>query len=196
MTMRGTPYTYQGDEIGMTNVAFTDPNDYDDIETLNYFREAKKKGISDVEALKNVHYIGRDNARTPMQWSSDKNAGFTEAKPWLKLNPNFKTINVEAQEKDKSSILNYYRKVVNFRKDHPTLVYGDYESLQNDHQNIFAYRRWDDENEYLVLLNFSDQNQLFEEQIDELELLVNNYDYKDSGLSLRPWEAKVFKVLS
>jgi len=196
MTMRGTPYTYQGDEIGMTNVAFSDPNDYNDVETLNYFKEAKGKGISEAEALKNVHYIGRDNARTPMHWSNAEKAGFTKSKPWLKLNPNYKTINVKAQENQKDSILNYYRKVVQFRKDHPTLVYGDYESLQNEHQNIFAYRRWDDENAFLILLNFSDQTQHFEEPISDLELLINNYDYKDSGLSLRPWEAKVFKILS
>ena len=196
MTMRGTPYTYQGDEIGMTNVAFSDPNDYDDVETLNYFKEAKAKGIPETEALKNVHYIGRDNARTPMQWSNAKNGGFTEGKPWLKINPNYQTINVEEQENRKNSILNYYRKIVQFRKDHPTLVYGDYESLQNGHPAIFAYRRWDDKNEFLILLNFSDQKQLFEEQTRKLELLINNYDYKELGLSLKPWEAKVFKILS
>ncbi len=196
LTMRGTPYTYQGDEIGMTNVAFSNPEDYDDIETLNYFKEAKEKGISNEEALKNVHYIGRDNARTPMQWSNVDNAGFTETKPWLKVNPNYKSINVEEQENRKDSILNYYRSMVQFRKDHPTLVYGDYESLQNEHPHIYAYRRWDDEEEFLILLNFSDQPQHFDEKFGALELLVNNYDYKDSSQRLRPWEAKIFKVLS
>lgn len=194
MTMRGTPYTYQGDEIGMTNIAFSDPNDYDDVETLNYFKEAKEKGISEAEALKNVHYIGRDNARTPMQWSNSVNGGFTEAKPWLKVNPNYPSINVANQEDRKDSILNYYRSMLQFRKDHKTLVYGDYESLQNEHPKIFAYRRWDEEGAFLILLNFSDHDQQFEASFENLELLINNYKGDDSSLNLRPWEAKVFAV--
>ncbi len=196
LTMRGTPYTYQGDEIGMTNVAFSDPSEYDDVETLNYFKEAKEKGIPEAQAIKNVNYIGRDNARTPMQWSNTTNGGFTAAKPWLKVNPNYKTINVSTQENKKDSILNYYRSMVQFRKNNPTLVYGDYEPLQNDHPQVYAYRRWDDETAFLVLLNFSDQPQYFDEKFGTLELLINNYDYKDSSLHLKPWEAKVFKILS
>ena len=196
MTMRGTPYTYQGDEIGMTNVAFSDPNDYDDVETLNYFREAKENGVPEAEALKNIHYMGRDNARTPMQWSDTNNAGFSETKPWLKVNPNYPSINVEEQENRKSSILSFYRSMVQFRKNHKTLVYGDYESLQNDDQNIFAYRRWDEDQAFLVLLNFSDHEQQFDAPLGKLNLLVNNYDSSDSSLHLRPWEAKVFSISS
>ena len=144
LSMRGTPYVYQGDELGMSNVAFANPEDYKDIETLNYFKSLEAEGKDPMDHMHNVHKMGRDNARTPMHWSGDKNAGFSEAEPWIKMNPNYPDINVEDQERSTSSILNFYRKMIQFRKDNPTLVYGDYESLQNDHDKIYAYRRWDD----------------------------------------------------
>lgn len=194
MSLRGTPYVYQGDEIGMTNIAFEDPNDYKDVETLNFFKRLKAEGKDPKDHLEKVYTIGRDNARTPMQWSDKKNAGFSDAEPWIKVNPNYADINVEDQERSIESILNFYRKMIQFRKDNPTFVYGDYESIRNDHQQIYAYRRWDEVNEFLVVLNFSDQEVDFDPIITGLELLIYNYSDATEDLLMRPWEAKVFRV--
>ncbi|MBO3698863.1 alpha-glucosidase [Roseivirga sp. E12] len=194
MSLRGTPYVYQGDEIGMTNIAFDDPNDYKDVETLNFFKELKAKGKDPKDYLDKVHNIGRDNARTPMQWTDKQNAGFSEADPWIKVNSNYPDINVEDQERNTESILNFYRRMIQFRKDNPTLVYGDYESIRNDHKQIYAYRRWDVENEFLVVLNFSGQEVDFDPIITGLELLIYNYTDATEDLLMRPWEAKVFRV--
>jgi oligo-1,6-glucosidase len=191
LSLRGTTYIYQGDEIGMTNVAFEDPNDYRDIETLNYFKTLEDPK----EGLVNVHPMGRDNARTPMQWSDHQNGGFSEAQvAWIKSNPNYVDINVAAQERNTESILNFYRKMIAFRKEHLTLVYGEYESLENQHPQIYAYKRWDEENEFLVVLNFSEETIDFEPIITGLELLVYNYTDSTEDLLMRPWEAKLFRI--
>jgi len=194
MTLRGTPYVYQGDEIGMTNIAFDHPDDYKDVETLNYFKALEADGQDPKDHLEKVYAIGRDNARTPMQWSDGKNAGFTDGQPWIKVNPNHTDINVEDQERNTQSILNFYRKMIQFRKDNTTLVYGDYESIRNDHLQIYAYRRWDEENEFLVVMNFSDQEIDFDPIITGLELLIYNYTDATEDLLMRPWEAKVFRI--
>jgi len=178
----------------MSNVAFANPEDYKDIETLNYFKSLEAEGKDPMDHMHNVHKMGRDNARTPMHWSGDKNAGFSEAEPWIKMNPNYPDINVEDQERSTSSILNFYRKMIQFRKDNPTLVYGDYESLQNDHDKIYAYRRWDDVNEFLVVLNFSDHEVDFDPIITGLELLIYNYTDATEDFLMRPWEAKIFRI--
>lgn len=191
LSLRGTTYIYQGDEIGMTNVAFENPNDYRDIETLNYFKTLEDPK----EGLVNVHPMGRDNARTPMQWSDHQNGGFSEAQvAWIKSNPNYVDINVAAQERNTESILNFYRKMIAFRKEHLTLVYGEYESLENQHPQIYAYKRWDEENEFLVVLNFSEETIDFEPIITGLELLVYNYTDSTEDLLMRPWEAKLFRI--
>ncbi|PIQ47976.1 MAG: glucohydrolase [Cytophagales bacterium CG12_big_fil_rev_8_21_14_0_65_40_12] len=194
MTMRGTPYVYQGDEIGMTNVAFPSPEYYRDIETLNYFKSLESQGKNPQDHLHNVHKMGRDNARTPMQWNKTANAGFSEAEPWIQANPNYEFINVEDAERGKYSILNFYRKVIQFRKENSTLVYGDYESIENRHEQIYAYRRWDETHEFLVVLNFSDQTVDFNAIITGLELLIYNYGDATEDFLMRPWEAKVFRV--
>jgi oligo-1,6-glucosidase len=138
--------------------------------------------------------MGRDNARTPMQWNKTANAGFSEAEPWIEVNPNYEFINVEDAERGKYSILNFYRKVIQFRKENSTLVYGDYESIENRHEQIYAYRRWDATHEFLVVLNFSDQTVDFNAIITGLELLVYNYNDATEDFLMRPWEAKVFRV--
>ena len=194
LSMRGTPYIYQGDELGMSNVAFANPEDYRDIETLNYFKSLEEEGKNPMDYMQNVHKMGRDNARTPMHWTDEKNAGFSDVAPWIKVNPNYTDINVEDQERNSESILNFYRKMVQFRKDNPTLVYGNYESIQNNHQHIYAYRRWDDVNEFLVVLNFSDQEVDFDPIITGLELLIYNYSDATEDLLMRPWEAKIFRI--
>lgn len=194
MTLRGTPYVYQGDEIGMTNVAFEDPADYKDVETLNWFKSLEAEGKDPKNHLNTVHEIGRDNARTPVQWADEKNAGFTNGEPWIKVNPNYPDINVEDQERNINSILNYFRKAIQFRKERKTFVYGDYEPVQKDHPQIFAYRRWDETNEFLVVLNFSDEIVDFDPIITGLELLLYNYTDATEDLLMRPWEAKVFRA--
>jgi oligo-1,6-glucosidase len=194
MTMRGTPYVYQGDEIGMSNVAFDSPADYRDVETVNHFKKLESEGQNLMDHMSNVHKMSRDNARTPVQWSDGLNGGFSETEPWIKVNPNYSHINVQSQEKDSRSILNYFRMMIQLRKQHPTFVYGDYESVVNEHEQIFAYRRWDETNEYLVVLNFSDQEIDFTPLITGLEMLAYNYDDSTEDLLMRPWEAKVFRV--
>jgi len=194
MTMRGTPYVYQGDEIGMSNVAFDDPADYRDVETLNYFRFLEAEGKDPKDYLHNVHKMGRDNARTPIQWSDKPNGGFSEVEPWIKANPNFTEINVASQEDDPESVLNYYRSMIAFRKANTFLVYADYESIQNDHEQVYAYRRWDEDQEVLVLLNFSDDLVDFDPGVTPGKLLKGNYSDASLDFSLRAWEAKVFEL--
>lgn len=191
LSLRGTTYIYQGDEIGMSNVAFDDPTDYRDIETLNYFKTLEDPK----EGLVNVHPMGRDNARTPMQWTNEANGGFTTAKEgWIKSNQNYTEVNVASQEEDDESVLNFFRRMIAFRKKHLTLVYGDYQSIQNEDQKIYAYRRWDEENEYLVVLNFSEDTVVFEAKGANLELLIYNYQDAQNDLTMRPWEAKLFRI--
>lgn len=194
LSLRGTTYIYQGDEIGMTNVAFDTTYDYRDIETINYFKGLELAGENPLDHIHNVHQMGRDNARTPMQWSDEPNGGFSLVEPWIKSNPNYVDINVASQERNKKSILNFYREMIAFRKEHLTLVYGDYESIQNEHPQIYAYRRWDQENEFLIVLNFSNETVDFEPIITGLELLIYNYDDSTEDLLMRPWEAKLFRI--
>ena len=198
LSLRGTTYIYQGDEIGMTNVAFDRIEDYNDVETHNAYQEEVVEGGRDLQDfMKAVHIQGRDNARTPMQWSGEQNAGFTSGEPWLKLNPNYTEINVSSQQEENDSVLNYYRKMVRIRKEHLTLVYGDFEMLEEDHQQLFAYRRSDDDGQFLVVHNFSEQDALL--KVDDLgsyERLIGNYEgSKTSGneITLRPWESLVYQ---
>lgn len=196
LSLRGTTYIYQGDEIGMTNVAHHSIEDYRDIETLNSWQEAEAAGKPMDDFLKIVHLNSRDNARTPMQWDATTYGGFSAEDPWIKVNPNYKEINVAAQENDPDSILNYYRKMIRFRKDNPTLIYGDYKCLLEMDTDIYAYERWDDEKRFLVLLNFTDHNITFDEEISgKLELRINNYKERNAERELRPWEAKIFEVV-
>ncbi len=195
LCMRGTPYIFQGDEIGMTNVAYESINDYQDIETLNSWRDAMQKGVDPQNFIKLVHQQSRDNARTPFQWDNTKNGGFSDGKPWLKSNDNFELINVEKQENEKDSVLNYYRKMVKFRKENPTLVYGDYKCYQVEHPELFLFKRWDDQNNYWVLLNFSEQHHDVDIQLPEnISLEMNNYVEPNESERLRPWEAKILKA--
>ena len=195
LTLRGTPYIYQGDEIGMTNVAYESIQEYNDVETLNAWKAAENEGKNMQHFLRLVHRQSRDNARTPIQWSGQENGGFSNAIPWLKVNPNYSRINAASQENDPGSILNYYRKMIAYRKQHPTLIYGDYRCLTEEHPCLFVYERRDDENNFLVALNMSAE--IIELTILEglkLGLEMNNYDEANAFEVLRPWEAKVFLV--
>jgi len=156
LTMRGTPYFYQGDEIGMTNVRFTDIDDYRDINTINRYAHIKKSG-GDLEAfMDSEQHAARENARTPMQWSAEGQAGFTSGTPWISLNPNYQTgVNVDTQEQENYSVLHYFRKMVTIRKQYPALVYGGYTLLAPEDETIYAYLRTQGAERFLILLNFS-----------------------------------------
>ncbi|MGD1944748.1 MAG: alpha-glucosidase [Croceivirga sp.] len=194
LTMRGTVYVYQGDEIGMTNVAYPTIKTYNDVETLNAWKEAKNNG-KDMDAfLKIIHAQSRDNARTPMQWNASKNAGFSDGSPWLPANPNYVDINVEQQETRSHSILNYYREMIRFRKEYPILVYGHYECLMEDHPELFVYRRWDEEMEFLVLHNMSDTSQRVQGNLRQRDYILsktNLQNHLEDIFYLAAWQTKV-----
>lgn len=196
LTMRGTVYMYQGDEIGMTNVAYPSIDNYNDVETLNAWKEAKKNGQDMGAFLKIVHSKSRDNARTPMQWNGLKNAGFSDGEPWLAINPNFRSINVEAQENDSGSILHYYRDMIQFRKENQVLVYGNYECLEEDHPDLFVYRRWNEESEFLILHNMSDNPQKIEIEMNGSPFTLCKTNLQENPkkmLDLHPWQTKILK---
>lgn len=196
LTLRGTVYIYQGDEIGMTNVAYESIKDYNDVETLNAWKAAEESGQDMGLFFDIVHSQSRDNARTPMQWNAKLHAGFSREQPWLAVNPNYKKVNVASQETDSNSILNFYRDMLLFRKEHKTLVYGDYECFDVEHPSIYAYKRWDDANEFLVLHNFADTpvfwNSDFEPN-DYSLLKSNSSENQDQHFLLAPWQTKILK---
>ena len=197
--MKGTPYIYQGEELGMTNVRFEDINEYNDIETLNMYKDRISKGYSHDEIMASIYAKGRDNARTPMQWDSTENAGFTTGKPWLKVNKNYKFINVEDCLQDKDSIFYHYKKLINIRKHNDTIIYGDYKLLLPEDKNVFAYSRELNGDKIVVVCNFYNKeiNLNFKEDFNNVEILLSNY--KDSSilmkdLKLRPYEAIMYRV--
>ena len=195
-TLRGTTYLYQGSEIGMTNVAFDSIDDYRDVETLNYYKEAQERGENMDDFLKMVHKQGRDNVRTPIQWSAEAQGGFTTGTPWLKVNPNYKSINVAAQKDDPSSVLSFYKKAIQLRKQHPLLVYGSFEQLDNGHEQLFTYERALDGKKLWVALNFSDRPATAHLPAEAAAAKVLQHNYSDEPtvskkLELRPWEAVV-----
>ena len=202
-TIKGTPFIYQGEEIGMTNTYFESIDEMDDIDTVNYFYDQKKKGnITSFSEIKDIlNYRTRDNARTPMQWNDEKNAGFTTASPWLKLNPNYKEINVKKALADKDSIYYYYQKLIKLRKENPLFVYGKYKLILDDDKEIYAYLREGEEEKLLIILNFFENESLFKipEYVDynEFELLISNYNpinTKLTKIKLKPFEARVYKL--
>lgn len=198
---QGTPFIYQGEEIGMTNVPFSDIDDFRDIESLNYFMESTNLlGVAKQEALQNLRRVSRDNARTPMQWSSDDNAGFTSGNPWIEVNPNFLAINADSQIGNQDSIFEFYRSLIKLRKSEPIIIHGDFTLLDAKHQSLFAYlRTWGDES-LLVIANFSNQvlDAVHTESVvfaSERELILSNYDQTDPVCHdlLRPWEVRILK---
>ncbi|WP_299127514.1 alpha-glucosidase [uncultured Winogradskyella sp.] len=198
LTMRGTSYIYQGDEIGMTNVAYPSIEDYNDVETLGSWNDAKARGENMDAFLKLVHRQSRDNARTPMQWNSSKNAGFSEGNPWLKVNPNYNSINVEAQINNPNSILNFYKTMIRFRKENSVMVYGDYKCLYPEDNNLFIYKRWDEKSSYIILLNFSNKPQALKTNplnLNQSELLISNLEEGKFKSTLLPWEAQLRKLI-
>ena len=199
---KGTPYIYQGEEIGMTNIRFDSIDDYNDIESLNMYKERLSQGYSLDEIMESIYAKGRDNARTPMQWSKENNAGFTTGIPWLKVNKNYKYINVEQAINDENSILYYYKKLINLRRENDVIKYGDYKLILEEHQEIFAYTRsWNDDN-ILVICNFYGNtiNVFLGEKYSKKDSQIILSNYKDAKIlgryiKLRPYEAIVYKVV-
>ncbi|HSV85254.1 MAG TPA: alpha-amylase family glycosyl hydrolase, partial [Levilinea sp.] len=201
--LQGTPNIYQGEEIGMTNVAYDTIEDYNDVEIHNFYREHVIEGNLDPEeAMRMIRSRGRDNARTPMQWSNAPEAGFTTGKPWLKINPNYLSINAEQALADPHSIFTYYQKLIRLRKQEPVIVYGIYDLILPDHEQIYAFTRTLDEQRLLVVLNFSAGEPVFElpAQIiySSAELLIANYPIDAAAditrFQLRPYEARVYRL--
>lgn len=192
--MQGTPYVYQGEELGMTNTVFNSVDDFRDLESINAYRELVESGLyTDGDMFPKIAHKSRDNARTPMQWDASENAGFTTGKPWIAVNPNYKKINVADQLKREDSVFHYYQKLIRLRKENEIIVYGNYELLLPEDENIFAYTRTLDNQKLLVVCNFSKSEQKFDfSGYENAKVLISNYnrDAREDGI-LKPYEATV-----
>ena len=192
---RGTPYVYQGEELGMTNMSFGAISDYRDIEVLNHHREATTHlGHTDAEVLAALAPLNRDNARTPVQWDASRHGGFTTGAPWIVVNPNANTINAASQVDDPGSVFSFYRQVIALRHTDPIVAYGDFTMLLPDDEHVYAFRRSLPDAEMLVLGNFSGSGQPVDLDVSwsGAELVLGNYP-PAPGLALRPWEVKVLR---
>ncbi|HCT63042.1 MAG TPA: glucohydrolase [Erysipelotrichaceae bacterium] len=194
--MQGTPYIYQGEELGMTNVVFEDLNDYRDIETFNMINQRLNQGYEMNSILDSIHKIGRDNARTPFQWSSQAHAGFSDVEPWIKVNPNYIDINVEKQMHDQDSVLEYYRKLIKLRKnsEYQDLIRdGDFELMYEDHPDVFAYNRKLGSQRLEVICNFHGKVITLPYSTKSKRVLLSNYEevLDQQDLVLRPYAAIV-----
>ncbi|MGW7159039.1 glycoside hydrolase family 13 protein [Paenibacillus taichungensis] len=195
--MQGTPYVYQGEELGMTNVRYP-IEEYRDIELLNLYKERVENGYAEKEVMESIYAKGRDNARTPMQWDASENAGFTDGKPWILVNPNYTEINAEESINDPHSIYHYYKTLIQLRKEHEVIVYGDYELLYPEDTNLFAYTRTLGDTKLLVLCNFYGNTVTFdipEEFGEDKTLLISNYADVHSENELRPYEARMYLLV-
>ena len=196
--MQGTPYVYQGEELGMCNAYFDKLEDYRDIESINAYHELTEQcGVSHEEMMGYLKRISRDNARTPMQWDDSKNAGFTTGTPWLKVNSNYPEVNAKAQVNDPDSVFSYYKKLIRLRHENEIIVYGDYELLEAESEETFIYKRTYENEHLMVLCNFTDHevsvtDAVMEQIPDGAEKLITNYA-DDRGQTLRPYEAKVYR---
>lgn len=198
---KGTPFIYQGQEIGMTNVKFNDINEYDDIRSINEYNQLINQGMSQKYALEHIWNTSRDNTRTPMQWDDSLNAGFSKSNPWIHVNPNYKYINVKEQLEDDDSILNFYKKMIKIKKSSECLIYGKYNLIVEDDTNIFAYERILNDEKFLVICNLKSEssNYKYEKLTLKYEnLILSNYNvdaHKDlNNFELKPWEARLYKI--
>ena len=192
-TLRGTPFVYQGQELGMRNTAWNDINDYNDVSTKSHYDFLISEGYGADVAMEAVHHFSRDSARTPMQWSAEKHAGFTKGEPWLRINDDFMECNAEREALDDQSILSWYRKLAKLRKNNSVLISGGYEEILCDSEQIFAFRRRNDACEAVVLLNFSDQTVSYDQAVIEgSELLITSASQHKTA-QLQPYEAAVFQ---
>ena len=192
--MQGTPYIYQGEELGMTNSKFT-MEQYRDIETVNMIKDRRERGYSDESILASLYAKSRDNARTPMQWDDSLNAGFTTGTPWLDVNPNYKEINAKSQMEDPDSIFSYYKNLIALRKEYPVFVEGDFELVFPENNQLFSYTRTFEGKTLWVLCNFYGNEvsiEIPQELKGEKKLLISNYQDVNSENVLRPYEARMY----
>ena len=199
--MQGTPYIYQGEELGMTNVPFQSLDDFRDIESINAYHEYTQSGqIAPEDMMRYLHYKSRDNARTPMQWNNTANAGFTTGTPWIMVNPNYPKINAKEQVERPDSIFHYYQKLIKLRKTHEIIVYGSYQLLLPDDPNLYVYTRELAEEKLLVICNFTDTRQSFtlpsDWNSDQMHCLIANYPERvpEKQMLLNPYEALVYQT--
>ncbi|MBD7965790.1 glycoside hydrolase family 13 protein [Fictibacillus norfolkensis] len=198
--MQGTPFIYQGQEIGMTNVQFDSIEDYDDVADKNRYRIKREEGVSHEDIMSVIWASSRDNSRTPMQWNSNENAGFTTGNPWMKVNPNFTEINVEKQEQDEHSILSFYKKMIALKKKNEVFTYGVYDLILEEDEQIYAYTRTLGEEKIVVITNLSKTEAKFETELklNADELLLANKEvaaHEDvTSVTLHPYEARVYRV--
>lgn len=196
--MQGSPFIYQGQEIGMTNTVFTGPDDFQDVFAKNHFAIRRSEGATDAEITKEIANTSRDNARTPMQWNAEANAGFTTGQPWLKVNPNYKEINVATESSDPKSILNFYKHLIRVRRENKVLLYGDFNLFAAEHADVFAYVRTLGTQKAWVLCNIKAKATKFEIPTEAAgaRCVVSNYDAQDAAVSgsveLKPFECRVY----
>jgi oligo-1,6-glucosidase len=205
LSLGGTPYIYQGEELGMANAAFPSISDYRDVETLNYFEESLAAGKSRAEAMRSIRYMSRDNARTPMQWSSGPNAGFSSGRPWIGLNPDYVSVNAEAEETDPNSTLNFARTIIKFRKEHACLAYGSFELLEREDPRLFAFVRALEGERLLVEIDMSGEavrgvappggaTVLVSNRVPTIPAGMVGTPGPGASAVLEPWEARIWAL--
>ena len=190
--MQGTPYIYQGEELGMTNIKLK-IEEYRDIELLNMYHERKELGYKEEDIMESIYKKGRDNARTPMQWDDSENAGFTTGTPWISCNPNYTEINAKESLLDKDSIFYYYKKLIELRKTEDIFIEGRYIPVLEEDENVFAYIRENDLEKMLVICNFRKQTVSYDvsDEWEKGEILISNYQNEGEKGVLRPYESKM-----
>ncbi|MCK6259283.1 alpha-glucosidase [Fictibacillus sp. KIGAM418] len=197
-TLPGMPYIFQGEEIGMTGVRFDTIGEYHDIAMKNKYEEETSKGRDPQEVLHELQPLSRDNSRTPMQWNSSENAGFSEGKPWLNMNPNYKEINVENALNDSNSVFYFYQKLISLRKEHDVMVYGDYKDLSEGDAKLYIYSRSLNGVTWLIMLNHSDEPSSFSLPafltVNEDNLILGNYPAISGQNVLQPHEARIYQL--
>ncbi|MRZ79826.1 glucohydrolase [Paeniclostridium sordellii] len=197
----GTPFIYQGQEIGMTNVEFENIEDYNDVKTKNNYYLGLESGESHENLIKRAWRLSRDNSRTPMQWDDSNFGGFSKSKPWININPNYKTINVKNQINDEYSILNFYKTMIKIRKSNEALIYGEYKLILEDDKNIYAYKRVLGSDEFIIITNMSNEKVMYNykdiklnyENLVIANLKVKNHETTNS-IELKPWECRMYKI--
>lgn len=195
--MSGTPYIYQGEEIGMTNYEISDISEVNDIESRQMYYDRLDKGYPKEEVLQSINTKGRDNARHPMQWDLSKNAGFTTATPWLAVHPNYKSINVETSLANQDSLFFTYKELIELRKNNYDIINGEYQTLNTGNPDVLAYIRYNDNEQIIVVVNFSKQSQQYSLQtnLNHSKCLIHNYNTEiDSSNELQAYEAFAVKV--
>lgn len=198
--MQGTPYIYQGEELGMTNVPFGDISDFRDLDSINAYRELTGQGVfTPEEMLRYLRYKSRDNARTPFQWSDEKYAGFSNGEPWIMVNPNYKKINAREQMTRENSIFCYYQKLIRIRKHYDIVIYGTYDLLLPEDPELYVYTRTLGEEQLMIVCNFYGNTRMFtlpdNWKLEKTEMLIGNYkDFKlGKELTIRPYETVVLR---